>query len=147
MDPLFTTGGIPLLKLFCTQILLAERSRAEDLSKDLFQKKTVLIFIVLTQMRQESQVKHQNPNQISPLGSLLTKIHLKLPTACLPQRQMQRKLQMLLVKKTGFTADHQLCSVVFDIMWAARDNQDVLCPLVRRNALLANEFHWQCWCL
>ena len=30
MDPYFGTGGIPPLKLLCTQILLAERSRAED---------------------------------------------------------------------------------------------------------------------
>ena len=30
MDPHFATVGIPLLKLLCTQILLVERSAAED---------------------------------------------------------------------------------------------------------------------
>ena len=30
MDPYFGTGGIPLLKLLCTQILLVERSSAEN---------------------------------------------------------------------------------------------------------------------
>ena len=30
MDPYFATGGIPPLRLLCTQILLAERSRVED---------------------------------------------------------------------------------------------------------------------
>ena len=91
------TGGIPPLKLFCPQILLAERSRAEDFSKDLFKKKTVVIFMVLTQISQESQVKYQNPNQIPPLASLLTTLHLNLPQFQV-QWYMQTKLQMLLVK-------------------------------------------------
>ena len=48
LDPHFATGVIPPLKLLCTQILLSERSRVE------------------------------NPNQKSPLDSLLTKLHINL---------------------------------------------------------------------
>lgn len=64
MSSLFATGDIPPLKLFCPQILLGERSRVENLSKDLFKKKTFLIFTVLTQIKKKSKVKYQNPNQI-----------------------------------------------------------------------------------
>lgn len=82
MGPYFFTDGIAPLKLFCTQIVSAERSRVEDFR---FLKKLLLKnenhcpdFHGLTRMMQELQATHQNPNQKSSLGNLLTKLHLNL---------------------------------------------------------------------
>ena len=68
------------LKLLCTQILLTEGNAAENFKfiKRSLLEETGLIFMVLTQMRQELQVKHQKPNEKSLLGSLLTKLYLNL---------------------------------------------------------------------
>ena len=80
MDLHFATNGIPPLKLLCTQILLTEGNAAENFKfiKRSLLEETGLIFMVLTQMRQELQVKHQKPNEKSLLGSLLTKLYLNL---------------------------------------------------------------------
>ena len=79
--------------------------------------------MVLTQMRQELQVKHQNPNQKLPLGSLLTKLHLN-PWQCLPTSMVdaEKFTNAAGQKITVFTADHQLCSGVLDIMRANHDH-------------------------
>ena len=80
MDPNFSVGAIPPLKLLWAQILLAESSRAEDfrfIKISLLEEKCP-DFHVVNKMRQESQVNHQNPNQNLPVGSLFAKLHLNL---------------------------------------------------------------------
>ena len=123
MDPHFATSGIPPLKLFCTEILLAEKSRAEDFR---FIKRSLLeeTFPDFHGFNtNEARIADQAPKPKSNITIRLL----------IDQTPSESSIMLTLTvdaekitnaagqKITVFTADQQLYSVVPNIMWADRD--------------------------
>ena len=123
MDPYFAIGGIPPLKLLCTQTLLAERSRVEDFR---FLKRSLL--------EEHCPDFHGfNTNETRIVGHSTkpkSKIIFRQFIDHTPSEPSTMLTGMVDVEKvtnaasqkiTVFTADQQLYSVVLDIMWADCD--------------------------
>ena len=138
MHPYFAARGIPPLKLLCTQILLAERSRVEDFK---FLKRSLLEencpdFHDFN--RNEPRTAGQTPKSKSKITfRRLTDQTPSEPSTMLTSMLDAEKVTNAAGQKiTVFTADQQLYSVVLDTMWADRNRWMNLCSSVRRNALV-----------